>query len=130
MVIAVVRSQKVVWKYTNVSVNGFLREKRHQYDAVAKRTRGTPYRPNRGLPASSYSVPQPPRIRRTRVDREDENIGNDIDTKDSMYLSPSDRAGGRNYRNGSTERPATTGSATKMAQCPFLQMFNKKTRSI
>ena len=62
-------------------------EKRHQYDAVAKRTRGTPYRQNRGLPASSYSVPQPPRIRRTRVDREDENIGNGIDTKDSMYLS-------------------------------------------
>ncbi len=101
-------------------------EKRHQYDAVAKRTRGTPYRPNRGLPASSYSVPQPPRIRRTRVDREDENIGNDIDTKDSMYLSPSDRAGGRNYRNGSTERPATTGSATKMAQCPFCKCSTRK----
>ena len=101
-------------------------EKRHQYDAAAKRTRGTPYRKTRGLPASSYSVPQPPRIRRTRADRDDETIGSGIDTKDSMYLSPSDRAGARNYKNGTIERPATTGSATKTAQCPFCKCSTRK----
>ncbi len=111
-------------------------EKRYQYDAVAKRTKGTPYRQNRSSGTSSYSVPQPPRIRRTRNGDgdEDSNVGGGIDTRDSMYLSPSDRAGSRNkstgerkkYNDSNNERPSTTGSAVKMAQCPFCKCSTKK----